>query len=52
MFVPISLAVSKPSKASPPESDPSPITAMTFSFPPIMSRAFCKPEARATDVDV
>ena len=52
MFVPISAAMSKPSKASPPLRDPSPITATIFSFPPRMSRAFCNPVAKATDVEV
>ena len=47
-----SAALSKPSKASPPLKEPSPIRAITFSFPPLKSLDFASPVARLTDVDV
>ena len=40
-----------PSKASPPVSDPSPSTAMTFSPPPPMSLAAAIPRAAEIDVE-
>ena len=52
MPVPSSDASSRPSNASPPESEPSPMTAMMFSCVPFTSRAFCRPVARLTDVEV
>ena len=35
-----------------PLKDPSPITAMIFSLPPIKSLAFASPQARLTEVEV
>ena len=52
MPVPSSEASSSPSKASPPDSEPSPIMAMIFSLVPFTSRAFCRPVARLMDVEV
>ena len=48
----ISPAKSRPSRASPPLNEPSPITAITFSFPPQRSLAFASPPARLTEVEV
>ena len=39
-------------KRSPPDMEPSPITAMMFSLPPMMSRAFARPSAKLMDVEV
>ena len=41
-----------PSNASPPLNDPSPITAIIFSFSPFKSLAFARPQARLIDVEV
>ena len=41
-----------PSNASPPLSEPSPITAITFSLSPLKSLAFAKPQAKLIDVEV
>ena len=48
----ISPATFSPSSASPPESAPSPMKAMTFSLRPARSRAFASPVARLIEVEV
>ena len=45
-------ALSKPSRASPPDKEPSPISAITFPFSPFKSRAFATPKAKLTEVEV
>ncbi len=40
------------SKASPPLSEPSPMTAMTLPFSPFRSRPLASPPARLTEVEV
>lgn len=45
-------ATFRPSKASPPDRDPSPIIAITFSFLPRISLALASPVASEIDVDV
>ena len=47
-----SAALSRPSKARPPESDPSPMTATTRRVSPARSRALARPTARLTEVEV
>ena len=47
-----SLAKSNPSNASPPLKEPSPITAITFSFSPFKSLALASPDAKLIDVEV
>ena len=49
---PSSARLSNPSNASPPESEPSPMTATTLYVSPARSRALAKPQARLTEVDV
>lgn len=46
------LALSKPSKASPPLKLPSPIILITLYFSFFKSRAFAKPKAKLTEVEV
>ena len=48
----ISPARSSPSSASPPDREPSPIMATTLWCSPLASRAFAKPQARLTEVEV
>ncbi len=50
--LPNSAALSRPSKARPPESEPSPMTATTSYFSPARSRALARPQARLTEVEV
>jgi len=45
-------ATFKPSKASPPDKEPSPIKAITFSFFPSKSLAFARPVAKEIEVEV
>jgi len=45
-------ATFRPSKASPPDKEPSPIIAITFSFLPRMSLALASPVASEIEVDV
>ena len=45
-------ALLSPSSASPPVKEPSPIIAITFSFPPNKSLPFAKPVAKLIEVDV
>lgn len=45
-------ALLKPSKASPPEREPSPIRAITLYFSPFKSLAFASPVERLRDVEV
>ena len=45
-------ALSRPSRASPPLKEPSPISAITLPFSPFKSRAFATPQARLTEVEV
>ena len=45
-------ALLKPSNASPPLKEPSPISAMTFDFSPLRSLAFASPVAKLTEVEV
>ena len=52
MLLPKTAALSKPSNASPPLSEPSPINAITLYFSPFKSRDFAKPVAKLTDVEV
>ena len=52
MFVPASAALFKPSNASPPLNEPSPIIAIILSFSSFKSLALASPQARLTDVDV
>ena len=51
-FVPCSAALLRPSNASPPESDPSPMTAITLNVSPRRSRALARPVASETLVAV
>ena len=47
-----SLTKSKPSKASPPLKEPSPIIAITFSVSPFKSLALANPDAKLIEVEV
>ena len=47
-----SAALSRPSNARPPESDPSPMTATTSWCSPARSRAVARPHARLSEVEV
>ena len=50
--MPNSTALFKPSYASPPLKEPSPITAIIFSLAPFKFLAFAKPHAKLTEVEV
>ena len=52
MFESRQAALFKPSNASPPVKEPSPINAMTFAFSPFKSLAFATPVAKLTEVEV
>ena len=52
ILLPKVAALLRPSRASPPVREPSPIIAIIFSFPPNKSRPFARPVARLTEVDV
>ena len=45
-------ALFKPSKASPPLNEPSPISAITLYLSPFISRALATPDAKLSYVDV
>ena len=45
-------ARSKPSSASPPLREPSPMIAITFPFSPLTSLAFASPNAKLIEVEV
>ena len=45
-------AKSRPSKASPPLKEPSPITAITLPSSPFKSLALARPQARLIEVEV
>ena len=45
-------ALSRPSNASPPLKEPSPISATTLYFSPFKSLALASPVAKLTDVEV
>ena len=45
-------AKSRPSKASPPLKEPSPITAITLPASPFKSLALARPQARLIEVEV
>lgn len=51
-LLPSSPATSRPSRASPPLRDPSPMTATAFSCLPARSRALARPSARLMEVEV